>query len=93
MEREVRSTIKGLLTRLRDGDRHAGPNLFRLLWLLLHKFCRRFLLDSASAEDAAQRAVTRVFEQASRFDPGRDGLTSLTTNGAASSRPGAWTRN
>jgi RNA polymerase sigma-70 factor (ECF subfamily) len=74
MEIQVRSAINGLLGRLRGGDRSAGPELFRLLWPVLHKFCARLLSDSTSAEDAAQRAITRVFEQASRFDPERDGL-------------------
>jgi RNA polymerase sigma-70 factor (ECF subfamily) len=74
METDFRTTINGLLTRLREGDRNSGPDLFHLLWPMLHKFCTRLLSDSATAEDAAQRAITRVFEQASRFDPERDGL-------------------
>ncbi len=74
METDFRTTINGLLTRLREGDRDSGPDLFRLLWPVLHKFCARLLPDTTTAEDAAQRAITRVFEQASRFDPERDGL-------------------
>ena len=75
MNVEVRSAINGLLVRLREGDRSAGPELFHLLWPVLRSLCSRLLMDSGSAEDAAQRAITRVFEQASRFDPARDGLT------------------
>jgi RNA polymerase sigma-70 factor (ECF subfamily) len=74
METDLRVTINGLLTRLMEGDRSSGPELFRLLWPMLHKFCARLLSDRTTAEDAAQRAITRVFEQASRFDPERDGL-------------------
>ncbi len=74
METELRVKITGLLTRLRDGDRSAAPELFRLLWPMLHKFCGRLLSDRTAAEDVVQRAITRVFEQASRFDPERDGL-------------------
>jgi RNA polymerase sigma-70 factor (ECF subfamily) len=74
MEPETRSAVNRLLARLRDGDRTSGPELFHLLWPVLHEFCARLLPDSPAAEDAAQRAVTRVFEQASRFDPARDGL-------------------
>ncbi len=74
MESDLRSRISALLTRLREGDRNAGPDLFRLLWPVVRKFCARLLSDSSAAEDVAQRAVTRVFEQASRFDPDRDGL-------------------
>ena len=74
MESDLRSTINGLLARLRDGDRTAGPDLFRLLWPVLHKFCVRLLSNPTTAEDAAQRTITRLFAQASRFDPERDGL-------------------
>jgi RNA polymerase sigma-70 factor (ECF subfamily) len=74
MEQETRSAVSRLLARLRDGDRSSGPELFHLLWPVLHKFCARLLPDSPAAEDAAQRAITRVFEQASRFGLERDGL-------------------
>jgi RNA polymerase sigma-70 factor (ECF subfamily) len=74
MELEPRAAINGLIIRLRDGDRSAGSELFHLLWPVLRNLCSRLLMDSSSAEDAAQRAITRVFEQASRFDPARDGL-------------------
>ena len=67
MEIDLRSTINGLLARLGDGDRTAGPDLFRLLWPVLHEFCARLLSNSTTAEDAAQRAITRLFAQANRF--------------------------
>lgn len=71
---ETRLAIDGLVERLRDGDRSAGPELFRLLWPILRQFCSRLLADSSVAEDAAQRAITRVFDQASQFDPARDSV-------------------
>src|SRR5262245_4702265 len=74
MEPETRSAVNRLLARLQDGDRSSGPELFHLLWPVLQTFCARLLSDSPAAEDAAQRAITRVFEQASRFDLERDGL-------------------
>lgn len=62
------------LARLAKGDRSAQRAVFDQAWPLLRGFCRRMLGEAGEAEDAAQRALIRVFEQASSYDTGRDGL-------------------
>jgi RNA polymerase sigma-70 factor (ECF subfamily) len=41
----------------------------------MKSFCRKLLADPGDAEDAAQSALIRLFEQASDYDPTRDGLS------------------
>lgn len=62
------------LARLARGDRSAQRAVFDEVWPLLRGFCRRMVRDAADAEDAAQRAVIRLFDQASGYDVERDGL-------------------
>jgi RNA polymerase sigma-70 factor, ECF subfamily len=63
------------LARLARGDRSAQRAVFEAAWPLVRGFCRRMLRDVADSEDAAQRALIRLFEQASHYDLERDGLT------------------
>ncbi len=51
----------------------------RGLWPPLLAFCRKLLGDDAAAEDAAQRALITLFEDAPRFDPGGDVLAWATS--------------
>ncbi|MBK7859743.1 MAG: sigma-70 family RNA polymerase sigma factor [Archangiaceae bacterium] len=62
------------LARLARGDRSAQRAVFDEAWPLVRGFCRRMLQASADGEDAAQRALIRLFEQASHYDVERDGL-------------------
>jgi RNA polymerase sigma-70 factor (ECF subfamily) len=62
------------LARLAGGDRSAQRAVFEAVWPVLKDLCRRIVADPADAEDAAQRAVIRLFEQASRYDVERDAL-------------------
>jgi len=60
--------------RLKDGDRSAFAEVFRAVWPPVQRFCRRYLGTDADADDAAQRALERVFAQAADFDPARPAL-------------------
>lgn len=68
------STFSLALAQLARGDRSAQRRVFDEGWPLLRGFCRRMLRDASEAEDAAQRALIRLFEQASQYDVDRDGL-------------------
>ena len=69
----ARAELQGDLSRLADGDRAAFDPVFARLWPVLRDLAQRHL-PAADAEDAAQRALLRLFERASEFDPGRDAL-------------------
>jgi RNA polymerase sigma-70 factor, ECF subfamily len=57
--------------RLAAGDRSAVTVVFRALWPRLHNFCQRLLGNAHDADDAAQRALEKVFAQAAEFDQAR----------------------
>ncbi|MGQ0504537.1 MAG: RNA polymerase sigma factor [Myxococcaceae bacterium] len=59
------------MAKLAAGDRAQAPIVFNGLWVAVQAFCSHALGD-AHADDAAQRALVRVFEQASEFDVQRD---------------------
>ncbi len=69
------ATLSLALARLARGDRSAQREVFETAWPLVRGFCRRMLRDVGDTEDAAQRALIRLFEQASQYDLERDGLT------------------
>ena len=73
LDAAARAELQADLARLADGDRAAFDPVFARLWPLLRAFAARHL-PAADAEDAAQRALLRLFERASEFDPGRDAL-------------------
>lgn len=70
----ARRAIQELFKRLADGDRSAIEPAFAALWPLLRTFAAHALRDEGHAEDAAQLAIIKLFEQASGFDPSRDGV-------------------
>lgn len=72
MDSAERRTLQDAMARLSDGDRSAFSTVFELLWPLLSGFSRRLVGDPRDAEDAAQHALLKVFEHASRFDPSYD---------------------
>jgi RNA polymerase sigma factor (sigma-70 family) len=72
---DTHAQVNAALSRLAAGDRSATEPLFRLLWPVLRSFAHRWLTGAHTAEDVAQRALLRVFEQASEFDPARNGIT------------------
>ncbi len=75
MDSLARAQLNVSLARLAGGDRSAQRPVFELVWPVLRDFSRRVLVEPADAEDAAQRAVIRLFEQACAYDVDRDALT------------------
>lgn len=67
---DAEGALNALMGRLAAGDRTAFEPLFRALHPRARRFARTRLAP-ASAEDAAQSALMRVFAHASRFEPGR----------------------
>ena len=67
-------TLNAAMARLQRGDRSAFEPVFDAAWPRVLAWCARALPNHADAEDAAQRALERVFEQASEYDPRRSGL-------------------
>lgn len=66
--------VQGLMTRLAEGDRRAFSPLYETLWPLCRTRARRYLDDEAEAEDAAQRALLKLFGQAASFDGARSAV-------------------
>lgn len=63
------------MVRLAEGDRSAFDTVFTMLWPVMHDYAARVLRGGAEADDAAQEALLRLLDHASRFDRSRDGLT------------------
>lgn len=74
MEETDRRALNAAMQDLADGDRSAFPAVFEALRPILIGFARRLLRDPDDAEDAAQSALVKVFENASRFDPEGDAV-------------------
>jgi RNA polymerase sigma-70 factor (ECF subfamily) len=62
------------MRRLADGDRTAFGEVFETLWPILRRYATRVLGDTARAEDAAQRALVKMFERAHTYDSERPAL-------------------
>lgn len=71
--------IQEALTRLAQGQRAAFDVVFEGLWPLVRATCLRQLHHEAEAEDAAQRAMMTLFEQAADFDPQRSAVAWALT--------------
>ncbi len=74
MDSAARNHLNDLMVRLADGDRTAFDEVYCVLWPIISTFCNR-TLSRADAEDAAQQALVKVFDQASRFERDRDAVT------------------
>jgi RNA polymerase sigma-70 factor, ECF subfamily len=74
-----RSALDELMSAAADGERAAIEPLFAALWPIVHGYTRRWLGDSALAEDAAQDALVQLFSQLDRYDRERDALTWTLT--------------
>lgn len=72
MTPEVRSRLNADLSRLSDGDRSAATPVFEALWPAVRDFAARAVGDDA--QDMAQQALLKVFEQAASYDRSRDAL-------------------
>ena len=62
------------MVRFADGDRAAFRTVFDGLWPVLIAFTSRILAVRADAEDAAQRALLKVFSRIADLDRSRDGV-------------------
>ncbi|MBX3185334.1 MAG: sigma-70 family RNA polymerase sigma factor [Polyangiaceae bacterium] len=67
------------MRRLADGDRTAFDEIFNCLWPILRRYTQRILGDTVHAEDAAQRALLKMFERASSYDASRSALAWALT--------------
>lgn len=67
------------MSRFADGDRAAFRVIFDGLWPAIVELTTRLVGDNAEAEDAAQRALIKVFHRISQLDPTRDGVAWALT--------------
>ena len=70
------------MARLADGDRSAIDTVYRMLWPKLVRYCTSFVGDAAEAEDLAQSALLKLFEQAHDYDPSKPAEAWALTIGA-----------
>jgi RNA polymerase sigma-70 factor (ECF subfamily) len=94
LAREARAELDRDMRRLADGDRRAFEPVFHRLWPLVREFAARHLAP-ADAEDAAQRALLKLFERAGTYDPERDALAwaiGITAWEVRTTRRQAWRR-
>jgi DNA-directed RNA polymerase specialized sigma24 family protein len=73
-----RRQIHEAMVRFADGDRGAFRAVFDGLWPTLVSFCRSMHLDDGDAEEAAQRALVKVFARIVDLDRARDGAAWAT---------------
>jgi DNA-directed RNA polymerase specialized sigma24 family protein len=74
MDTEARRRLNDAMLRLRDGDRTAARVVFDAHWPPCLALARAGLHHDADAHDAAQQALSKLFAQASSFDPTRSAL-------------------
>lgn len=68
-----RTALDASMRRLADGDRDALGDVYAVLWPPVRALCER-LVGRGAADDVAQRALLKLFEQAFRYDAQRDAL-------------------
>lgn len=68
------SKLDAFMSRLADGDRSALTPVFEILWPRTLRLCTSLLHNEADAADAAQLAMTKIFERASEYDRRRPAL-------------------
>ena len=78
---ELRAELNALFARLADGDRAAIDPAYRALWPVVHPFVGRALGPGRTheADDVTQSALLKLFDQAPRYDTGRDALAWALT--------------
>lgn len=74
MDEDALEALDGQMARLADGDRSACTAVFSLLWPRLVAFAERILGPGADADDAAQQALEKIYEQAPDYDSRRSAL-------------------
>src|SRR2546430_146863 len=73
-----RRVIHAAMVRFADGDRTAFRDVFDALWPAMLGLAMRGL-PRADAEDAAQRAILKVFDRIVDLDRTRDGVAWAMT--------------
>jgi RNA polymerase sigma factor (sigma-70 family) len=79
MNADERRAIHDAMVRFCDGDRSAFRAVFDGLWPILLALATRSLPSRADAEDAAQRAILKVFDRIVDLDRSRDGVVWAMT--------------
>lgn len=74
-----RREVNAAMIRFADGDRAAFRVVFDALWPVLLAFTSRVLPIRADAEDAAQRALLKLFDRIADLDRDRDGVAWAIT--------------
>ncbi len=67
-----REAANEALRQLQVGDRAAAKVAFDLLWPVMLSFSQTALKDAGKAQDVAQEALMKLFEQVQDFRPGAD---------------------
>ena len=79
MSPQSRLEIQQLAARLADGDRSAIDPVFRAVWPTVQAFCARALRGAPEAEDVAQVALLKFFDQLEELDRSRDAVAWVIT--------------
>lgn len=66
--------VDAAMARLADGDAGAFDAVFAALWPVLRQYCIKSLGAAADGEDAAQRALLKMLENAPAYDRSRPAL-------------------
>jgi RNA polymerase sigma-70 factor (ECF subfamily) len=78
VDEPTRRRLNAQLGALQAGDRSAFDAVFRGLWPVVLGFARR-AAPPDEADDVAQTAMVKLFEQVHRYDPQRDGVAWALT--------------
>jgi RNA polymerase sigma factor (sigma-70 family) len=68
-----------LVGRVASGDRTAFTPLFEQLWPIVRRFCAKMMHGDIDADDAAQEAMMKCFNQAASYDSQRPVLPWVLT--------------
>ena len=72
----VPSTLDDLLGRVATGDQQAFASLYDLLAPRVLGLIRKVLIDHAQSEEVAQEVFLEIWQNATRFEPGRGAASS-----------------
>lgn len=74
MDEHALRDLDAAMVRLADGERSACSVVFSILWTELVAFAERAVGKGPDADDAAQQALEKIFDQAAEYDPKRSAL-------------------
>jgi RNA polymerase sigma factor (sigma-70 family) len=75
----ARAGVQELVLRLAHGDRSAVEPAFRAMWPMVREYSARALSNAADADDVAQAALLKFFDQVADFDRTRDAVAWALT--------------